>query len=342
MAEESPLDLDKIGEVTDAKDLEAEIARLKAAPAEAVEEPKPAGEPVPPVVSAEPKVEPKVEEPKPRDDAAWKRVRLLEKEVNELRKAREAAPEAPKGPPAYEDDPAEFLKARTNGLEAEVTRLRAESKQKEQLDNIRSQESDFERVKPDYKQALTYLETSEVNDWQKSGSATVMVRQLATAVAAGKRGDAAYKPYAEHVESMSQRRDIQELATKENRDPEDVAMWMVSRDTYLTSRRQMVWAGAEATGRNPAEIAYDLALARGYTPAQAAAAVEKQAQENGDAARARVMQQKQITEAANSLSESASADAGPQPRVLRNRNEVIGLADDQLDALITSGQFKNI
>jgi len=361
VAEETPLDLEKIGEVTDDAALQAEIERLKGAPTgttEAVEaappsvEVRPAdGELAPAAPTAETKpveTKPAEEASRPRDDAAWKRVRLLEKELAAERARREATaetPPVPKGPPAYEDDPAEHLKARTGALESEINRLKAENAQKEQFNNIRSQEADFERIKPDYKKALGFLESAEVKDWEKAGLATVGVRNLTAAVAAGRRGDAAYKPYAEHIDRVAAQPHVQEMATKGNQDPEDVAMYLVARDTYLTSRRQLVWQGAEATGRNPAEIAYDLALARGYTPAEAEAAVAAQAAkpaEDGAAARAKVLAQKQVSEAANSLSESASGETAAQPRVLRSRNEVLGLDDNNLDALIQSGQYRNI
>lgn len=367
MADESPLDMEQIAAIDDPKALEAEIARRAGTPAEpekpaetvkVVVEPEPAkpAEEAKPIEAAKPVEEVKSAaetkpaeqpvEPKPTADNAWKRVRLLEKEIKELREASkpkaDAALDTPKAP-TYEDDPAEYLKARTGELEAEVNRLRTENQQKERLNTIRSQESDFERAHPDYRQALTYLETDEIKDWEESGVATVGVQRLNQYVQAGRRGDRAYKPYADHVDSIASQPAVQELAAKDGRDPEDMAMWLVARDTYLTERRQLVWQGAEATGKNPAEIAYTLAQRRGYkSPAPAEPAKPVAAAESADAARARVLRQQQISEATNSLSESSSADGGPQPRVLRNRNEVLNLDEASLDALIESRQYRNL
>jgi hypothetical protein len=371
MADEpSPLDMEKIGEVDDPKVLEAEIERRKGTPAapvaepkkpEIVVEPEKPAEPAPaptepkPAEPAPAAAEPKPAEPAPaaaakpaeepqrtRDDAAWKRVRLLEKELKELREAREKPPEKPAGPPAFDDDPALNLKARADALEGEVVRLRAENQQKQQDDAVRAQEAEFSVVKPDYKQALAYLETTEVNEWQESGAATAYVRQLQSAVAAGRRGDTAFKGYADHVDKVAAQPHVQQMAAKDGRDPDDVAMFLVARDTYLTSRRQLVRQGAEATGRNPAEIAYKLAEKRGYKPTAPVTEPAKPAQESPEAARQRVLAQKEITAATNSLSESATVVAGPERHVLRNRNDVLNLDEASLDALIESGQYRNL
>lgn len=364
MADETPaaLDLEKIGGITDEKELNAELARLRQQPIEttgtaaappegdiipAAQEteaaPAPAAEAAPAAKPAEETVKP-VEAEKPRDDAAWKRIRLLEKQLADMQRQREQ-PQQTEQPkvPTYEEDPAEFLKQRQAALEGELQRLRQREEMDARLNTIRSQEQEYERIKPDYREATKHLEQAEINDWQRSGMADVGLRQLSALVAAGKNGDPNARPYAQHVESIAQKPDVQRLAAEQNRDPEDVAMYLVARDTYLTQRRQMVWAGAEATGRNVAEIAYELAQSRGYQPKAAApAAAAPAATQNPDAARARVLQQQQISEAANSLSESPSAEGAAQPRVIRNRADVVALDDNELDALIANGSYRNL
>lgn len=352
MPEESPLDLDRIAAIDDPEELAKVAAKQReTAPAtteavEAAKEEQPAAE-EPPVAPAPPEPKQAADDPgRAREDAAWKRIRLLEKQIKEMNTAPRQQAAAVGAPAAkgYDDDPAEYLKARTNQLESQLAQLQTETQQRERLNQIRAQESEFERAKPDYRKALSYLEGKEIEDWQRSGLGAVGVRQLGELVQRGRSGDPQYKAYADHVDNVASRPEVLEEAAKRNQDPEDVAMFFVARDDYLTSRRSLVWRGAEATGRSVAEIAYDLALARGYTPEAAAQAAQQQekAAEAPDKARERVLQQREISEATNSLSESSSASTGPQPRALRSRNEIINLADEDLDALITSGQYRNI
>jgi hypothetical protein len=361
MAEEASLDLEKIGEITDPDELrkiaEAQRQSPVTATTEAAEAETPDigqrpadGELAPPVeakpaeeVKAPVETKPADTPPAPQDNAAWKRVRLLEKQLADMQKSRETTPpaEAPKSPPAFDDDPANFLKAKAENLEAEVNRLRAEQANKDRLDGIRNQEAEFKTTKPDYPDALKFLEQAEIKDWERAGLATVGLRSLGAAIAAGRQGNEAYKPYVDHLAKVAAQPAVQEEAAKTNQDPEDVAQYLIARDTYLASRRQLVWQGAEATGRNPAAIAYDLALARGYTPAQAEAAAKSV--DDGAASREKVLKQKAISEATNSLSESKSGETGAQPRVLRNRSEVVGLNDADLDAMIANPQsYRNI
>ena len=373
MPDDTPLDMDKIGEVDDPKLLEAEIARRAGTPAvlekptepieikvepegaKPAEEVKPAVEVKPtetPAVEPKPTAETKPTEPvepkpSPDADAAWKRARLLEKEnkrlVAELAAAKDKPTDDTPKAPTFDDDPAQHLLKREEANEAEIARLRAELQEKQRLDAIRAQEVEFEATHPDYKQALQYLEQDEIKDWEESGAAFVGVQRLNQFVAAGRRGDKAYKPYSDHVDKWAATPAVQELAAKENRDPEDVATWLVARDTYLNERRELVRQGAAAKGENPAANGYRIAVRRGYKPpAPAEPAKPIAAEESADAARARVLRQQQISEATNSLSESSSAEGGPQPRVLRNRNEVLNLDEASLDALIESRQYRNL
>src|SRR6266851_2660665 len=159
-------------------------------------------------------VKPAVEEQKP-DGTAWKLLRQKERELADLRKQM-----------AERDKPAAEVKPKQT--------------QDEFLENIRNQERDFQTKQADYPEALKYIETAEVNEWQKTGMAAADIRDLKLSVARCRSGDTRFKVYADHLERIASRADVMQLAEKQNQDPEDVAAFLVTRDTYLTSRRQLV------------------------------------------------------------------------------------------------------
>src|SRR6266851_8212054 len=188
-------------------------------------------------------VKPAVEEQKP-DGTAWKLLRQKERELADLRKQmaerdKPAAEVKPKEP-TYDDDPAEYLRRKYENTDAEIARLKAKQTQDEFLENIRNQERDFQTKQADYPEALKYIETAEVNEWQKTGMAAADIRDLKLSVARCRSGDTRFKVYADHLERIASRADVMQLAEKQNQDPEDVAAFLVTRDTYLTSRRQLV------------------------------------------------------------------------------------------------------
>lgn len=268
--------------------------------------------------------------------------RQLKEQQRELAELRKRAAESEKKPaeevkePTFDDDPAEFLKSRLTNVEAELARERAEKQAREMRDLVVQQEQAYEREHPDYRKALEYLEKDEVKEWELSGKAVADVNRLAQIVSAGRQGNAQAKPYAEHIEALAARADIQELAEKEGRTPEDVAIWLAARDTYLTGRRQEVWYGAQASGKNVGQIAYEFAQKRGYIPAS------QQQPKAEEKARAEVARAKEISAATESLSETATTEAGPGPKVVRNRSQILNLTDDELDAMISNGSYREI
>jgi hypothetical protein len=360
----TPPNLDQID---DDAQIEAELQRLKSEQQEPPKVPDEADTGIPP---AEPEPPPKVivepegakpaeptpakpaekpKEPTPAEQQAWgtlkRQLREKDRELAELRRQMQQPPPAePKPPekprePTYEDDPAEYLKRRIEAQEAEIRGLRIQREQNDAINAVRQAEVEFERTHGDYREALKHLEETEVNEWEKSGAAQFQVGQLKQAVEAGRGGNRQLKPYADQVDAISRRDDVQTMAEQQNREPEDVAMWLIARDTYMSGRRQQVWQGAQALGRNPAEIAYELAQGRGYQP-KTAQATQK---DTASAARQRVLQAKEISAATRSLSDSSTADGGsPGPKVIRNRNDVLNLDDDALDALIESGRFREL
>lgn len=356
---------DSLDQIDEQAAIEAELKRLKQdAPPEPPEgtdtgiPPIATEEEKKPLVEVKPESEepPKPEEPKPppkpepektpeeraREGTLRRLLRERDREIAELRRqvsppAEEKKDDKPKAP-TYEDDPAEYLKGRLDAQAQEIERLRGEKQQQDALALIRQQEADFERQHPDYKDALKHLEEREVRLWEKSGFANAQVGQLKEAVRQARNGNQQLKPYADHLDKVSQREDVVALAEKEGREPEDVAAWVIARDTYMVGRRQQVWEGAQALGRNAAEIAYELATDSGYHPVE-----QGKPADTGEAARQRVLQAKQISEASRSLSESATGESGGEgPRVIRNRSQVLQLNDDELDALIASDKFREL
>ena len=127
-------------------------------------------------------------------------------------------------------------------------------------------------------------------------------------------------------------------AEKENIDPEEAAAFVIARDTWLTNRRDLLAAGARAQGKSVAEIAYEEAVDRGWNsnpPDPKASAAEQ-------AARQRVQQAKEVAAATHSLSDSATAEAAPEVRVLKNRQQILDLDDATLDNLIASGRYREL
>jgi len=329
----------------------ARLAELKSQPAEApqpIEEmatpaespPTPAAAEPPPAAATPPA--PKVEsEEERRAGAAWaaqkQRTREAEARARELerkllekeqeaaalraRQEREQQPE-----PTFEDNPAEVLRRETEALKAEQAALKAKMARDEQLNNIRMQEATFTAEKPDYPKALQYLVQSEIGEWQRSGLADVHTGEVLSS-----------PQYRASVNEIAGRPEVAEMAEKEGRTADEMAASLIARDIYLTNRQVQLDAAAKRRGRNIASVVYELAEGRGYkngTP-QAKPPAEE------EAARQRVLQAKRVAEAANSLSEH-STESPEGARVLRSRADVLNLSDEQLDALIAGGQFRQL
>ena len=319
-------------------ELKAQIEKLKAqqgpaeAPADVQDDPVPQEKPAE-VVAAEP------EKPKEEviDHKAWARIRALEKELKEVRQAKPPVEQEtlakPQGP-TYEDDPAEYLKQRTAQLETELMQQRQESQRQAQQAAIRDQEAAYEREHPDYKQAIKHLEENELNEWELARSARE-TRQMRALVDEGKRNPQ-FRHITNHVNMVAARDDIRAEAEKNGRDPEDYAAYLVARDTYIQNQRYGLWAEAEARGKTVPELAYEVARHRGWKAPEPTEQKPKL-----EESREKVLQQQQISEATNSLSET-NAGAPAERRVLRSRAEVINLADGDLDALIESGQYRQL
>jgi hypothetical protein len=358
-APQPAIDLDKLADATP-EELEEGLKRLRqgeagkppegtpdvldtppADPAQAKAEQAPAQEPpkaeTPPAKAAPERTPEEIE----REGTLRRKLRERERELAELRREREellAGKKPGAEGPTKQDDPVEYFDREIAAQRAEIQRLRSEQAARDRFDAIRRQESEFETAHPDYRQAVGFLEQHEIKEWERSGISLAAIRQLRQAVDAGRAGNPQAAPIVNHIESLVQRPDVVRLAEKEGRDPEDVAMYLVARDTYLTGRRQMLWDAAEASGRNVAEIAYELAQGRGYRQADAAPAVDPQEA----AARARVEQAKAINQASQSLSEAGTTEGGGQARVIRNRQQILNLSDDELDQLIENKEYRNL
>jgi hypothetical protein len=309
----------------------------EAPPVDAVPEPKP-----------EPKVEPTPEE-RQKEGTLQRLLRAEKKRREELERLL-AAKETPAVPverpkePTYEDDPAEYLKRRTESQEQEIQRLRQEVLAREQQSAVERAEANFERQHPDYRDATQYLTDLTVRQWRKSGLARVETRQLAEAVAKGRQGDANFRAYAQHIDALARNDAVIQAADKDGRDPEDVAIEWTARDSYVTRERQKIFAGAAAEGRTVPEVAYEVALESGYQPKAKASTESPQKQspiaDNG--ARQRVLQAKEISESASSLSDANTGGTAPGPRIIRNRQDIIALDDNALDVLINSEDYKKL
>lgn len=367
MADEGAvLDLDKIAEQGTQEEVDAALAKLRQQQQGAGVTDAATGEPSPETPPAEEKPAEaesapaaEVKPPEKTDEAVERegrlrrqlreQERLLRQREQELAEERAKRVQAadPAKPPSKDDDPVGYFDTKIQSTEAEIARLRAENQARERYDAIRRQEDEYTARQPDYRKAVAYLEANETKEWQRAG-ASADIRNLRAAVNAGRNGDQRYAGYASHLDAIKSRPDILELAEKQGQDPEDVAAFLIARDTYLTNRRQMIWAESEATGRNVAEIAYELAQGRGYKneaqpPASPTQPSPAQTPSAEDAARERVQRAREISAASESLSESGNASgSGPQARVIRNRQQIVNLSDDELDALIQSGQYRNV
>lgn len=287
--------------------------------------------------AAEAAAKPKPDEQPKRDGAAWKLLRQRERELEEARAEiarRQAASEPPKEPD-FENQPADYLKARIERTEAELARVQAEEQRRDYIEGIKRQEETYVRQKPDYYKATEYLIDKDVKQWQRAGLATVHTNQV---LQAARSTDPRFAGYRQNINRLVNDPGVVAYAEKEGIDPEEAAAFVIARDTWLTTRRDLLAEGAKAQGRSVAEVAYEEAIDRGWngnpqdgkTPEQEAAA------------RARVQQAKEVSAATHSLSESATAEAAPEVRVLKNRQQVLDLDDESLDNLIKSGNYRSL
>lgn len=351
MADE--LNLDAVDAATSEAEIQEQLAKLKqqqgpATPPEGIDDVVPGAEPA----EAEVKVEEpeKKEEPvkaapteqEMREGTLRRLLREKERELEALRASQQKPVERPaeNKQPTFDDDPAEYLRRTTETTAERLARLEAEAQQARLLDGIRSQESAFEQQNPDYRQAVAHLEQSEVKEWEASGIAAAQINQLKNVVNAGRAGNQQAKPYADFIEQAKRRADIIEHADKTNQAVEDVAMYVAARDTWLQNRRAQLYQAAEATGRPVPQIAYELAKGRGWlgtkqeTPAQPNPAAEQQARD-------RVLRAKEVSNAANSLSET-NGDSPRERMVIKSRAQLLNMDDASLDEIIASGAYKNL
>lgn len=344
MPDEPQIDLEKLANA-DEKELAASLEKLKTqttpppapegvsdiVPSASAEESKPeekaAGEVKPEIKSQEPKPE-----DQQQDGAAWRLLRQKDRELIELRRqmAERDKPAEIQKPqvPTYEDDPAEYLRRKAEATDAEVARLRFEKQESDRQDIIRRQEVEFSQEHQDYFKATQHLITSEVNEWQKSGLALAQMRTVLA--------NPQFRPWLDQVKANPQ---IRQVAEQNGQDPDEVAAFVIARDSHLNLRQRQLSDAAAATGRSVADIAYELAKGRGYgagTPANESRNSE------ADTARARVEHAKEISAATQSLSESGSAEGGSQPRMVRNRNQILNLNDKELDEMIEAGSYREL
>lgn len=366
MADETTIDLEKIDEASE-EQLAQEIDRLKGAqppppkpveidtpkPAEVVVEPD---TPPPPAAAPPPEPKPADAAPKPADsqddiakwkseaDRAWKRARLLEKENETLKAGQQPAAPAAEQPkqPTYTDDPAEYLKAEVEGAKGELARLRIEQAERDRLAAIKEQEAYFEREHPDYREAVKFLTEKGEEEWKLTGLATVQQNALRQVINEARAGKSEYSGYLNHIRGVMERPYIQEKAAQSGRDPEDIAIYEVAKDTYLATRQREIWDGAAADGEPVPARAYRIAEFRGYAKPAVPTQAPVHPTPDPAAAREAVLQAQRISEAANSLSEATSGEGAPERIVIKNRAQILSLPDEALDALIASGQYRNL
>jgi hypothetical protein len=350
MADEKP-NIDAV--LTEEQKLAAELESLKNAapqgtpPAEAA-----AAEPVP----AEPEPQPKPEPtPEPNPEAkvetdeekeartkgrAFQLLRQREKELAEARAElarRQAAATEPAKEPSFEDAPADYLKKKIEATEAELRQVRAEEQRRNYIDGIKAQEVVFAKDHPDYFKATDYLIDKDTKQWVRSGLSTRDTNIVINTVREYERTqNPQYKPWYDAVRGRVNDPGVIATAEKEGRDLEEMAAFVVARDTWLTTRRDLLAEGAKAEGRSVAEVAYEEAVDRGWS------ANEKGASKNEQAALQRVRQAKEVATASQSLSDSATAEPTPEVRVLRNRQQIMDLDEKSLDELIKSGAYKEL
>lgn len=356
MPEEVKADFEKEVANEDAQ-LKAELDRIKRESQPPPPEEAAAAEPIPPVETpaaepaatppAEPAPKPAEAKPQQQDGAAWRLLKQREKELAAERQEKErlaeqlAARRTPTAEPDFENQPADYLKNQLEKTQADIAaerqerqRIQQELQRREYLDTINRQEQEYSKTHPDYWDATRYLIDNDVKEWERTGASIVQTNQV---LSAARSTDPRYAPYRDNVRRLASDPNVIAFAEKEGRDPEEVGAYVVARDSWLSQRRDLIAEGARATGRSTAEIAYEIAKERGFGRT---AAEDKTAQEA--AARARVAQAKEVAAATHSLSDSATAEASPEVRVLKNRQQVLDLDDDSLDSLIASGKYKQL
>ncbi len=271
-----------------------------------------------------------------------RKIAALRQEIADLRNSKrpvEATGAEPEKSVTFEEEPEAYLKGQLERNRQELDRLRMEHQALQERSEIERQEKEFERDHPFYRQALNALVTNEVERWQKSGLAAAHQENVRRMVELGGRGDQSFAAWKGHIDTLAQRPDVIELADKENKSPEDVAVFLTARDLYLDARRREVVEGARAAKRNVAETVYALAEYIGYRPPSGTP--EKVQEQNVQASREKVLQAQRVAEAANSLSE-VSGTGGAGPRVIRKREDILGLSDDELDRLIESRAYEQL
>jgi hypothetical protein len=321
-----------------------------AEPIPPAEEPeKPAVE-VKPAVEAKPKETPTDEESRPPAGKAWQKLRAEEKRILERQaaldaKERELAQREGREPnkePDFESQPADYLKARQDRLDQEfaqerqqLAQERQERQYREYVDTIKTEEGAFVKDHPDYYQAADFLVQKETQRWQRVGLEVVHTQNVLNNA---RSNDPRFAQLRNQIGTLSNNPQILAEAEKQGRDPEEMAAWVIARDTHITSRRDELATAARARGKSVAEAAYDEAVDWGWNgnPQDG----KPKAQE--DAARARVQQAKDVAAASRSLSDSESAESAPEVRVLKSRDQVLQLDEESLDALIKSGNYRQL
>lgn len=284
--------------------------------------------------------------PKPADDdreartkgRAFQLLRQREKELAEAQaelarvKAQEKAPKEP----SFDEQPADYLLKEINATKAELARVKAEEQRRNYIDDIKRQEEQYVRQKPDYYKATEYLVEKDIKQWERAGLSKVHTNQVLQAAASN---DPRYAGYKQQIDRLIADPGVQSYAEQQGIDPDEAAAYVIARDTWLSNRRDALVEGAKAQGKSVAEIAYEEAVDRGWSANAKGASADEQKEA---AARARVQQAKEVAAATHSLSESASAEAGPEVRVLKNRQQIIDLDDETLDNLIKSGKYREL
>lgn len=353
MADEPKLDID------DQAAVEAELARLKAGEQKPPTPPEDADTGIPPVDA--PPAEPKKDdalpvEPKPDDAEArrkaeetWGQLKRelrearrrndeMERQLREVKDAQTKPPADQPAPITKDENPVDYFDREITSLRQRLDQAEQVRQQRESQLEAQQQETRFAQEHPDYMKARDYLEKAVEREWEESGLANLHVNNLREMVKRGRAGEPQFKAYAEHVDRVAGWRDVQDAADKQNRDPEDMALWKVARDTHVAQEYAKEQQAAAAANRTIAENLYRRAQRVGYKPVGG----QQQQTETGEQARQRVLNSQKIAEAANSLSEAGSTGDVEGKRIIKSRNDVLNMNDDELDALIASGRWKEL